>query len=224
MSTTITTSVNLSFTTAAQAVFTLRDMGTGIVTESDLATVTDSYASLTQGDKATARTWTETQRDQAVRDMDIAAARAWMTIREALVTVSVRPQVDPKVAAIRTAALLTVAAGRIAQTFDFDAAAIRNYTVTESDTATIERLSKIVGGTGTKAPRGSVQAYVDDAFVDVEPGTFLTCGEIARAAGAPSDGAIAARLFPRDGSACTLTGVEPRMNADRTNQGAVKIA
>jgi len=212
----------LLFTSVAEATITLRDEALGTITESDLANVTDSYASLTQGEKATARTWAETQRDLAVRNLDISLARAWMTVREALVTQSARPVIDLGPSAVRTAALLRIAAARIAQTFDFDLESVA-YVVTESDEAVIERLSKIQGQHGTKAPKGSVQAYVDEAFSTVTPGTFLTVGEITKMSSAPSAGAIAARLFPRDGSDCTLEGVAPQANADGTKQGAVKL-
>lgn len=224
-STTSSTSATLDlFQTVAIMAHSERDVTLGTITESDLATVTESYGTLTQGEKAKARAWADTQRDEAVRILDIASARAWVAIRDALVTESVRPQVDPKVAAIRTAALLTRAAAGIAQTYGFDfETAVSDYVVTEGDSAVIERLSKIQGQHGTKAPKGSVQAYVDEAFADVTPGTFLTVGEITKASSAPSAGAIAARLFPRDGSACTLEGVTPQAEADGSKQGAVKL-
>ncbi|WP_290444578.1 DUF262 domain-containing protein [Cellulosimicrobium cellulans] len=74
--------------------------------------------------------------------------------------------------------------------------------------------------------RGDIAAHIDFAFADRAPGDFLTIHEISKVPSpaypdkAPSQGAIAARLFP-DGRPSTVPGVRP----DRRDgvRGAVKV-
>lgn len=76
---------------------------------------------------------------------------------------------------------------------------------------------RIKVGRRTSAPGRDVAAHVYQALSSAPAGTALTVAQIRATAtdecpnGAASDGAISARLFPRDGSACTIAGVVPVM-------------
>lgn len=70
-------------------------------------------------------------------------------------------------------------------------------------------------GRGTVAAGGDIAAHVDEALRQ-QDGDFMTVAEIRNALTdaypgdqRPSAGAISARLFPRDGSDCTIPGVTP---------------
>jgi hypothetical protein len=64
------------------------------------------------------------------------------------------------------------------------------------------------------------------AFADLQPGDFLTISQISKSASpaypthAPSQGAIAARLFP-DGRETTVPGVQPELRGGV--RGAIKL-
>lgn len=86
------------------------------------------------------------------------------------------------------------------------------------------------GGTGRSwtGPRRSPAAHIENAFADKDSGTFLTIAEIVAIPSPeygddkPSSGAITARLFPKNGSACVVEGIEPGTNAEG-RQGALKL-
>lgn len=86
------------------------------------------------------------------------------------------------------------------------------------------------GGSGRTytGPRRSPVAHIEHAFSTVESGTFLTIAEIVAIPSPeygderPSSGAIAARLFPKNGSECVIEGIEAGNNADG-RQGATKL-
>lgn len=69
--------------------------------------------------------------------------------------------------------------------------------------------------------RSDIGAAIGSAFADVESGTFLTVAQIANKAGLPSQGAVAARLFPKSGT-CTVTGVVPTEATATSPKGATK--
>lgn len=85
------------------------------------------------------------------------------------------------------------------------------------------------GGSPHTGPRRRIGKHIEEAFAQVEVGTFLTVSEIVNLKSEeygddkPSSGAVANRLFPPSGSACTLESVEPGRNEDG-KQGATKIA
>lgn len=84
------------------------------------------------------------------------------------------------------------------------------------------------GGAAYTGPRRSPAAHIENAFADKASGEFMTIAEIVATPSPeygddkPSSGAIAARLFPKNGSACTVEGIEPGRNADG-KQGAFKL-
>lgn len=86
------------------------------------------------------------------------------------------------------------------------------------------------GGTGRTytGPRRSPVAHIENAFSTVESGAFLTIAEIVAIPSEeygderPSSGAIAARLFPKNGSECVIEGIEAGHNEDG-RQGATKL-
>lgn len=76
----------------------------------------------------------------------------------------------------------------------------------------------------TRSARHDIDGVFDRAFDGMPSGSFLTVAEIA-ARGAiddyrPSNGAVAARLFPRSGNACTLVGYTPVAATATTPVGA----
>lgn len=86
------------------------------------------------------------------------------------------------------------------------------------------------GGTGRAwtGPRRSPAAHIENAFADKASGEFMTIAEIVAVPSPeygddkPSSGAIAARLFPKNGSECTVPGIEPGNSPDG-KQGAYKL-
>lgn len=90
---------------------------------------------------------------------------------------------------------------------------------------------KAAGG-GTRAsggPRRNVGKHIEEAFAEVEEGTFLSVAAIAKFTSSeygddhPSQGAVQARLFPSSGN-CTVEGVEPVDRTEDTPRGARKVA
>ena len=86
-------------------------------------------------------------------------------------------------------------------------------------------------GTGTPflGVRRDISKHVAEAFADKDFGDFLTISEIKNSRSEeygdnpPSAGAISARLFPKQGAKCTLTGVTPATSKDgKGNKGATK--
>lgn len=90
-------------------------------------------------------------------------------------------------------------------------------------------------GGAPRAPRPSdgvrrdIGAHISSAFANVAAGTFLTIGEIVNHKSEeygdekPSQGAIAARLFPKSGN-CTIEGIRPEgPEQGREKKGAVKL-
>lgn len=63
--------------------------------------------------------------------------------------------------------------------------------------------------------RGDIAAHIIEVFSDAAPGTFMTIAQISKRRttaypdSPPSQGAISARLFPRDGRPSTVIGVRP---------------
>lgn len=84
-------------------------------------------------------------------------------------------------------------------------------------------------GSPHTGPRRNIGKHIEEAFGQVEVGTFLTVSEIVNLKSEeygddkPSSGAVANRLFPPSGSACTIENLEPGHNEDG-KQGATKIA
>jgi hypothetical protein len=82
--------------------------------------------------------------------------------------------------------------------------------------------------TGT---RRDIGAHIASAFAEVPVGGFLTVGEIVKHVSdqygegdRPSQGAVAARLFPKSGN-CTIEGIRPEGGeAGRSHKGAVKVS
>lgn len=85
------------------------------------------------------------------------------------------------------------------------------------------------GGSTYSGPRRDIGKHIEEAFSQVEVGTFLTVSEIVNLNSSeyggdkPSSGAVANRLFPPSQSACTVGGIEPGRNEDG-RQGATKTA
>ncbi len=81
--------------------------------------------------------------------------------------------------------------------------------------------------------RRDIGAHIRAAFEGVEVGAFLTVGEIVKFVSSeypegpenrPSQGAVAARLFPKSGN-CTIEGIRPEgPTQGRSHKGAVKTA
>lgn len=81
--------------------------------------------------------------------------------------------------------------------------------------------------------RRDIGEHIKSAFEGVEVGAFLTVGEIVKHVSSeypegpenrPSQGAVAARLFPKSGN-CTIENVRPEGPAQgRSHKGAVKTA
>lgn len=75
--------------------------------------------------------------------------------------------------------------------------------------------------------RRDIAKHIQQAFDGLESGAFLTIAEIRNATSEeygdqpPSAGAISARLFPKSGGKCTVTGVVPT-TSDKGHKGAVK--
>lgn len=93
------------------------------------------------------------------------------------------------------------------------------------------------GSTGPKAPRAAstntsgvkrnIATHIQSAFAELPAGSFLTIGEIVKhvseeyGSDSPSQGAVAARLFPGgDGSKCNVPGIRAEQ---RDKKGAVKV-
>lgn len=171
---------------------------------------------------------------------DIAAVKALMAVSttqsEAVGTkapVAVDPRVDT---ALAVAALITVAVDTF-EALDDDAAEFVAELVamgTGADVAAL--LDQVVDGPGitgdvrafasrvkvpasrrNAAPGRDIAAHVFQVLSEAPDGAALTVAQIRAASsdeypdGAVSDGAISARLFPRDGGDCTIAGVVPVM-------------
>ena len=81
------------------------------------------------------------------------------------------------------------------------------------------------GGTSVSSgERRDVGKHIEQAFADVEPGTFLKISQIANfksdeyGEDRPSQGAVSARLFPPSGGKCTVKGVQPVQKDESKNQ------
>lgn len=81
-------------------------------------------------------------------------------------------------------------------------------------------------GPGYSGPRRNVATHISQVFADKASGDFISITDLANATSAeygddhPSPGALAARLFPKDGD-CSLTDVRPATVDGK--RGAVKI-
>lgn len=86
-----------------------------------------------------------------------------------------------------------------------------------TDVRTYADRIKVPTGRRNAAPGGDIAAHIYEALTQAPEGTALTVAQIRAAEteaypqGAPSGGAISARLFPRDGRDCTVDGVTPVM-------------
>lgn len=93
------------------------------------------------------------------------------------------------------------------------------------------RKSKATGESNTREPytgeKGDIAQHIGEAFANVASGTYLSVADMVNFVSSqyggdrkkPSPGAIAARLFPRNGGACTIDGITP---ASTPHKGAVK--
>lgn len=89
------------------------------------------------------------------------------------------------------------------------------------DVRTVAARIKTPAGRGASAPGGDIAAHIYEALTQVPAGTTLTVAQIRAASteaypqGAPSGGAISARLYPVDADgkpkACTVDGVTPAL-------------
>ncbi|WP_198303454.1 DUF262 domain-containing protein [Cellulomonas sp. PSBB021] len=76
-------------------------------------------------------------------------------------------------------------------------------------------------------PRGDIAAHIVEVFAGLPAGSFMTISQISKCSsaaypdGPPSQGAISARLFPRDGRPSTVPGVRP--DTERGVRGARRL-
>lgn len=91
---------------------------------------------------------------------------------------------------------------------------------------------KASGGGGTRitgGPRRDIEKHLIQVFESLEPGSFLTVNEIAKAQSTeygddrPSAGAVSARLFPKDRQPYNANGIEA-VAEEGKSRGAVKVA
>lgn len=210
---------------------------TTIVPTVDMTVVTD-YRNADQKGKARIRATVDRAFRDAVRNLDMASAASAQATLDALVTV--RPEsvkVDPNVVIARRVRTLMLAANLLANAGvipsgidadDIDADAILSAMDDITDDDVMTDAVKLADVKITRAStRRDIQGVIDRAFDGTDAGTFLTVAEI-RTRGqlsdyVPSDGAIAARLFPRNGSESTLEGVVATDSTASNVRGATSI-
>lgn len=203
------------------------------------ASTVEAYRAADPKGKGKIRANVQKAANAAVMAMDAEAAANHLATLAALTTShkSAKVEVDPKQVIAQRVADLERAAhllrtGAVVPT-DLDAewtdedfvGGFLNLTDVEADETNASKIAgtKITRTTQTR----SIQQVIDNAFEDLDEGDFLTVAQI-RAKGqwegyVPSDGAIAARLFPKSGD-CTLDGVEPtEAVAGGAPRGATKV-
>lgn len=189
------------------------------------------YRSLDKSTKATFLTGLKSDMKAAMGRLDPSAFDLNVTIEACTAKVaSVREPVNAsqfiadRVASLRLAAYL-LESGQAAPT-DLDVSSVdftdlpdQTRELDEDGSDPIARAAREVASAkiSRSTQRRSIQSVIDNAFADLESGDFLTVAEI-RTKGqwtgyVPSDGAIAARLYPTNKANqptdCTLEGVEP---------------
>lgn len=195
---------------------------------------TTAYATADTGTKARIRAALDRDAKAALRAGDFPTAQALMGALDSCTTAKVadKPVIDfsqvlaDRIATLRLAADMLEDGSARPDGIASDVTIGDKVGVADADTA-----RKIAGAKITRSTeRRSIQAAVDRAFAGVKSGTFLTVRQIAAAGSlddyTPSDGAVAARLFPTDDdgvpTTCTLTGVVPVPATATTGRGARK--
>lgn len=205
----------------------------------DVAAVV-AYRDADQSGKGKLRAeWTQ-RMHKAVDDLDLDAAKFAKATLDEFVTKSqaAREQVDPRVVIAQRIADLRHAADMLsrgeATPTDLavpewsDSDFVGGHLVLPDVEPNSESATKVATAKLTRTDqRRSIQTVIDNAFEGVEEGDFLSVADIRKRGQwegyEPSDGAIAARLFPRDGGDCTLEGVEPvEAVPGKSPRGAVK--
>lgn len=217
-----------------------RDMNTTITIESitidanDIDATVESYRNATAGEKTKIRNAVTAAMGDAVRAMDIDTARLWSAVGDALaaarpapVAVDMNRVIADRIIALRYAAhRLTMGDvtpdGIESDSVDYDAVramiaefesagdpdAVSNDVATAGDRIATTKITR-------STVRGSIESHIESAFAELPVGSELTVAQIRTRSGAASDGAIAARVWPRNGKESTLDftalGVEPCM-------------
>lgn len=178
------------------------------------------YAAASIADKAAARAAADAAVRDALKAGDLAGAQAAMALRESYapaaapkVEVNYGQLVAVRVASLRRAADL-IESGQVRPAGVPDDADLTPEPLSAVETATVADLAQTmaahkVARSVPTGPRSNVGAAIESWAASVEPGTFGSAGDIARAMDLPSSGAVAARLFPRSGEACNVPGVTP---------------
>lgn len=199
---------------------------TPFVPTPDEATV-EAYRAADQSGKAKIRASVQKSMVDATMALDGETAANWAATLGALTAKSSSPKVeiDPKqviaqrvadlehaVRLLRTGTVPTDLTHEWAES-DF----VGGFVTLPDVEADAENATKIASQKLTRTDaRRSIDGAVERAFEGLDSGSFLTVAEIRTRSlvggpegYVPSDGAIAARLFPRNGGDCTLVGVVP---------------
>jgi hypothetical protein len=196
----------------------------------DLDAAVAAYRSADTGDKARMRAHVADAAKTAIMAGDLAGAQFALSVQDAQsVKVATATVVDWNDRVARRVAVLIAAGEHIMSgtyapaglpddvVLDFDVirTAVNTYAGDQSVSDDGAKLAVQSVGRGTVAMGGDIAAHVVQALELVD-GEFQTVAQIRAAVTPaydgdqrPSAGAISARLFPRDGSDCTIEGVVP---------------
>ena len=194
----------------------------------DVESAVAAYTDATPGEKSKIRNAVQSAMMAAVRAMDLELATAWTNVSDALVAArTVRTEIDfnvviaGRVRALRLAASMIESGHTVPDGIDrdmIDLDAVRTMIESaDADTPEIKSAAEKIAGTKItrSTVRGSIEDHLETAFADLDSGTELTVAQIRTRSGAASDGAIAARVWPRGGKESTLDftamGIEPCM-------------
>lgn len=210
--------------------------------KSVVSEIIDMYGKADKSDKAAMRTMVENIRDARLEELDMVGAVSAKMTRDAMVSTptSKKSEIDynvvvaHRIVALRHAAHailsgITLPEGIEKDMIDIDT--ISDLVVNFGESDITDEIVKAAHSLATakitrSGARRSIQDVIDAAFEDAESGHFMTVADIRRKGATPdytpSDGAIAARLFPKSGK-CTLSGIEAVEATATDPRGARKI-
>ena len=240
--------------TATDAVATPAEKSTPdtaiVVTEKIMIDYTDidgavaTYAAATTGEKTKIRYAVDNAMKSAMRVPDMDAATAWVSVSDAIAAAGVKVAaptdytqiVIDRIRALRYAAHImsygdVLPEGVEKSEIDFDRinAAMESDATGDNDAVTddIANAGRRIAGTKItrSTVRGSIEDHIQTAFAGLPVGTKLTVAQIRTRSGAASDGAIAARVWPRNGKESTLDFVAMGVAATDVDgvRGLVKV-
>lgn len=237
-----TATVEVPETVEASIKSTFDRVVSGLSVPSVVSEIIDMYGKADKSDKATMRVTVENIRDARIESLDMIGAGSAKMTRDAMVSTptSKKSEIDyntvvaHRIVALRFAALdimggTTLPDGIESDMLDFEVIKdiVANFTerdVTDEMDKTVKSIANTkITRSGT---RRNIQDVIDKAFEDAETGHFMTVADIRRKGATsdytPSDGAIAAKLFPKSGSS-KVSGVAPVDATASEPRGARKL-